>query len=112
VQSVIKADREEKHEARHAEHKQQMEERLTQAVKDGKITEEQKSKILAKHQEIADKREAERDAMKDKTREERKAAMDANREELKKWASDNGIDEKYLMGFGRGHHGGMGKPER
>jgi len=35
------------------------------------------------------------------------------REALEKWASDNGIDLKYLMGlggFGRGGHGGFGGP--
>ncbi len=36
---------------RQAEHEQHYEERLTQAVKDGKLTEDQKSKVLAKHKE-------------------------------------------------------------
>src|SRR5688572_430143 len=43
---------EEDHASMEAEHQARIEERLTQAVKDGKLTEDQKAKILAKHAEL------------------------------------------------------------
>lgn len=90
--------------AREAEMKTKTEERLSQAVADGKITEEQKQKIIAKLDEMKSEREANKDSMKDKTDEERKAEMDAKKTELEKWASDNGISTEYLRPEG-GHHG-------
>jgi hypothetical protein len=68
---------------RQAEHKAEVSERLQDLVDDGKITAEQKTKIEAKH-------------------EEQQAAREAERTELEKWATDNGIELRYLMG-GRGH---------
>lgn len=108
VQAVFDEDRS----AREAERQQQVEERLTQAVTDGKITEEQKTKILAKLKEIKADMEANRDTMKDKTAEERKAEMDTKRTELETWANDNGIPVEYLrLGMGGpGGHGGPGGP--
>lgn len=94
---------EEEKAARQAEHQQKAEERLTQAVKDGKITEEQKTKILAKLEELKSNREA----MKDKTPAERRAAMQERRASLEQWAMDNNIPMQYLhFGMG-GHHGHM-----
>lgn len=110
----VKAVFEEERTARQAEHQQKVEERLTQAVTDGKITADQKSKILAKAKELQAQREANRTAMEGKTHEERKANMDANRTALEKWATDNGIAKEYLhfvMGGGHGH-GGPGGPGR
>lgn len=84
------------------------EERLTQAVKDGKITEEQKAKILQKFSELKAQKQADRDAFKNMTPEERKAAFKKQHEELKAWADANGIDMKNLFGaLGPGM--GMGK---
>jgi hypothetical protein len=45
-------------------------------------------------------------------REAMKEKMEAEREALKKWATDNGIDMKYLMGMGGPGRGGHGGPER
>lgn len=70
--------------------------RLATLVKDGKITQAQADKITAKHSEM----KANMEAMKDKTREERHKAMEQKRADLQKWAKDNGIDEKYVMGGG------------
>ncbi len=92
----------EQHAQMEADHKAKVEERLTTAVKDGKITEDQKTKILAKMSELEADRQANHDAMKDKTEAERKAAMEAKRAELKKWASDNNIPEQYLHLAGPG----------
>jgi len=97
VAPVFEEDRAE-HEA---EHQQQVEDRLTQAVADGKITEAQKAKILAKLKEIQTNREA----WKGKTPEERHKAMKELHDSLQKWADENGISLEYLhMGMG-GPHG-------
>lgn len=66
-----KADRE-------AEHQAEITKRLETAVKDGKITAEQKTLIETKLKDLQTERENER-------------------AELEKWASDNKIDAKYLM---------------
>lgn len=67
------------------------EKRLTQAVKDKKITEAQKNMILQKHAELQKLRDA--------NREERQQ----QRSEIEAWAEKNGIDPSYLFGgFGKG----------
>lgn len=99
-----------------AEMQQNMQDRLTQAVKDGKITEDQKAKILAK----ADEMKTFMDTLKDKTAEERKTAMENKRNELEQWAKDNNIPIQYVRflhgprghGMGRGHHGMMDDEDR
>jgi hypothetical protein len=94
-----------------AERQAKMEEKLNQAVTDGKLTAEQKDKIIAKHKELQTQMEADREAMKDKTHDERHAAMEAKRTELEQWAKDNNIPLEYLHvihkhgGPGRGGHG-------
>lgn len=107
VQQVIDQD----HQERHAEMEQRMEERLQAAVDAGKLTSDQKAKILAKHDEMEKEREANREAMENKTPEERRAAIEQKRTELEQWAKDNGIPTEYLMrgpGGGKmGHHGMM-----
>lgn len=106
VQAVVDEDRK----AHQAEHTANVEKDLSQLVTDGKITAEQKDKIVAKQKELQSQREADRDSMKNKTEAERKAAMDAKKAELEKWAKDNNIPTEYLryvMGHGHGHgHGG------
>ncbi len=79
--------------------KQNHEERLSQLVTDGKITEEQKTYIAAHQAEMMQKR----DELKDqgKTMEEIHDALEADREEFKSWMEAQGID----MPMGRG---GMG----
>ena len=105
VQKVIDSD----HAERHAEMQKRAEERLQEAVDAGKITAEQKDKIVAKMKELESSREARREEMKNKTEEERRATMKAERDELKKWAEENNIPTQYLMFGGRGHGGpGMG----
>lgn len=104
VQSVFDADKSE----HDAEMDQKMSEKLDSLVSEGKITSEQKDKIIAKRDELKAQREANRAAMKDKTAEERKAAMDTERSDLKKWAADNDIGEEYIryvLGGPGGHEG-------
>jgi hypothetical protein len=98
----------EEHATRAAEHKQKLEERLTQAVKDGKITEDQKGKILAKF----DEEKAFRDSLKDKSEDERKAAMKQHRLDMQQWAADNDIDLRMIhFGPHGGGRPGMDKPD-
>lgn len=107
VQAVFDEERK-SHEAEHAA---QIEKELTQLVTDGKLTAEQKDKIIAKQKELQSQREADRGTMKDKTDADRKTTMDAKKAELEKWAKDNNIPTEYLrfvMGGRHGHHGGPG----
>ena len=104
VQAVFDQERTE----RQAEMQAKYETQLTQYVKDGKITEAQKQLILTKHKEIQANRTSEMQSMQGKTQAERKTAMDAKRTELETWATQNGIDVKYLMGgMGMKGHGGF-----
>lgn len=103
-----------------AERKSQIEEqyvaKLTQAVKDGKLTETQKQLLINKHTELSAQHQQLMLTMEGKTFEERKTAIEANRTQrqrerksLEEWATQNGIDVTYLMG-GFDMHGrkGMG----
>ncbi len=95
------------------------EERLNQAVADGKITEAQKQKILAKHKELQQKKAESRQNWQDMTAEERQAAKDDLRQareqfrsQLDSWANENGIDLEVLhmfltRGMKFGHRGMM-----
>lgn len=88
-----------------AEHEQQMQvklnERLDQAVTDGKITAEQKELITTKLAEVKSKMQELRD-MTDK--EARKTAMDQLHSDLKSWAEANNIPTDLM-----GPMGGVGK---
>lgn len=128
VQKVFDEDRT----ARQAEMEQRYEARLTQAVKDGKLTEDQKTKLLAKHKELKaqmqkqhESRKAEREAMAGKTEaerealmEQRKTEMDKQKSEIEAWEKANGIPTGYLgfgmhmKGGGPGGHGGPGGGDR
>lgn len=89
-------------EERRAEMRARFEERLNQAVKEGKITEQQKKAIMAKKEEM----QAEREKLKDLTPEERRQMREKHKQELEAWAKENGIDLNLLpMLFGKGHHG-------
>ncbi len=91
----------------HADMQKKNEERLTQLVTDGKITETQKTLILNKHKEMQQERETNKDSFKNQTPEERKSQMESKKAEMEAWAKDNGIDSQYLMPeFGGKGHGG------
>ena len=86
VQSAFDSIRSE----RQAQMQKLFEEKLNQAVKDGKITEAQKKLILAKHQEMQKNQEA------------NKNKMQTQKKELLDWAKKNNIDTQYLFGgFGK-----------
>jgi len=102
VQAVFDEARQE----RQSQMQARFEERLNQAVKDGKITESQKQAILAKHKELQEKRLSEKENWQNTTPEQRRQAIQEKKQELESWANQNGIDLKYLFGwFGmkRGH---------
>lgn len=92
----------EEHAIREADKKAIYQDKLTQAVKDGKITEDQKAKLLAKDTELHTSMQS----LKDKTRDEHKTAIEAKRAELEKWAKENGIPNEYLPGPVKGKMGG------
>lgn len=103
----VKAVFDEDRAAHEAEMQKHQEEKLSQLVTDGKLTAEQKDKIIAKQAELKAAHEAEKDSMSNKTKEERRAAMEAKRTELEQWAKDNGIPSEYIhLVGGFGHHGG------
>ena len=89
VKGVFEQTRQE----RQAEMKKQIEENLTQAVKDGKITEDQKNTVVSKMQNIQKQQEEEMNA----------------RQDLRNWADDNKVDlGSILPGKGFGMHRGFG----
>lgn len=91
VQKVFDEERK----ANEAERQAKVEERLDQAVKDGKITEEQKAKILAKIEEMkADHPDPAE--LENKTPAEMKALMEQKRKDLEAWAEQNDIPMEYL----------------
>jgi ABC-type phosphate transport system auxiliary subunit len=111
VQAVFDENRAE-HEANR---EKEREARLAQLVIDGKLTEDQKNALIAKHQEMEAKRDTMRDSLKDATPEERKTAMEQHRAEMDQWFKDQGIDRSILhpagdgrMDGGRGGHGFRG----
>ena len=92
---------------RHEEMKQNISERLDQAVTDGKITSEQKYQVLAKLEEWHSKKEE----LMNLTPKERRTKMQEIRTEMETWAEENGIDFSLLFGFGhkmfmKGFHDG------
>ncbi len=106
VQKVFDENRQEKE----TQHQQQFKEKLDQAVKEGKLTQDQETKLLAKLDELRKFRES----LKDKSMSERKDAMKTKMEEFKKWLTDNKIPSEYapMGGHGpHGHHGPQGQTE-
>ncbi len=110
VQAVFDANKQE-----HTQYMQaQAEQRLTDLITAGKLTQAQKDLIVAKQKELEANRQVNFESLKGKTPAEHKAAMDAQRTDLEAWAKTNGIDMQYLMmshGMGGrgGHRGGMGR---
>ena len=82
---------------------QKQEEYLQKAVDDEKITEEQKSLILEKHQEMAQNKEN----WQELTPEERKNKMTQWKADMQNWTEENGIDLKTLAPIGRSFKAGF-----
>jgi len=97
VKKVIQED----HAAHRAEMEAKMQERLDQAVKDGKLTQDQADTLKAKQKELQSTMES----LKGKTPEEHRDAMKAKMEEFQKWADQNNIPQEFRMpGGGPGLH--------
>jgi len=86
-ESEVKTVFEDFHQEKMAKHQQMMEDKLTQAVKDGKLTEAQKQAILKKHQEM----KANHQSLKNLTPEERREKMQSHKQEMEAWAKENGL---------------------
>lgn len=105
VQKQVQDFRAEKKQDRKAK----FEDRLNQAVKEGKITEAQKTVILQK----ADDMKSFMESLKGKSPQERRNALKAKHDELVQWAKDNGIPAPFDQvgpmgnGFRHGHPGTM-----
>jgi hypothetical protein len=100
VQKVFDEEREE----RQQEDQLRFEERLSQAVTNGVLTQEQKEAILAKRAEI----QARHEEMKNLSWEEKRKAMEQEREEIKNWAEENGIEIFWFSGHHEGGRFGFG----
>lgn len=102
VQQVFDEDRQE----REVKHQAHFEERLAQAVAEGKITGGQKDAILAKKTEMQEKLEG----LKDLSPEERREAMSEFHDEMKAWTEENGIGLTpfFMPGFRRPRGGPPG----
>lgn len=104
VQNVFNEERE----VHQADMAARLETRLSEAVSNGTITEDQKTLILKRHEELREEREASSEARRAMTPEERRADRQKHRDEMKAWATANGIPDSFLgMGDGmrKGGHG-------
>lgn len=119
VDQFITEERETTRQEMQAKRRAEIEEKLAQAVTEGKITEEQKGLLLAKMEEhMSDNnrtRPAEIDGWQEMTREERQSIMEqkrseseSRRAEFESWADQNGINLGDLGIFGFGPEGGFG----
>lgn len=94
----------------HQEVSKRIESKLSQMVKDGKLTENQKMLILAKHKEMEKERVSEMSELKNMSPEQRREHMQKERAELTAWAKENDIDLSLTFGFKHmkmGHRGEM-----
>lgn len=85
-----------------AKHKEMLKAKLDQAVKDGKLTQDQETKLLAELKTLHDEKQADNQA-------DRHANRKEMHDKLEQWAKDNGIDLSQVMpgpgpGMGMGMH--------
>jgi hypothetical protein len=78
-------------------HEAKYEERLDQAVKDGKLTDAQKQAVLTEHNKLIGE-------LKSAGSGDRRQTMENVRQEAKDWASQNNINAKWVLPM-RGMHG-------
>ncbi|QQS21367.1 MAG: hypothetical protein IPL87_02545 [Candidatus Moraniibacteriota bacterium] len=114
VENVFQEERAMRQEARQKEMTARLEDQLVQAVKDGKISEEQKALVLKKHEEMRAARMADFEKRRTLTKEERRSESQKRRNDMKAWLSENNIPEDIMgmgmrgeKGSGMGHRGGM-----
>jgi len=111
VQQVFDSTRSQQREQMQAN----FEDRLSQDVANGDLTESQKQLILQKHSEISADHPQGSSEWQALSPEERQSQAESKQADLEKWASDNGIDLKYFFQGSRGFEDrgmmgrGMGK---
>lgn len=93
VQTVI----DQNHQDRQAKHEQMLKDRLDQAVKDGKLTQDQETKLLAELKTLHDETKTDNQA-------DRHANRKAMHDKLDQWSKDNGIDLSKVMPQPDGPH--------
>ncbi len=93
---------------REAQHKAMLDQKLSQDVKDGKITAKQKDAILKKMDEMQNEMKNKMETFKALTPEERRQAMEKQRTDLQAWAKENGLDLSQLRFLFGGHMRGGG----
>ena len=89
---------------RKAEMDQRINDRLSEAVANGELSQEQADKITAKRAELSATREANREAWTTMSSEERRTLLQEQRDSLKAWAEENGIEMRWLS-IGKGMMG-------
>ncbi|HKX24484.1 MAG TPA: hypothetical protein VJM46_04550 [Candidatus Saccharimonadales bacterium] len=95
---------EQEHQARETERQQKFEERVKQAVDDGKISQDLADQLVAKQKEM----QTYRDSIKDKSAEEHRSLMKTKMDEMQKWLKDNNIDKSLFGPMGGRGFGGPG----
>lgn len=98
VQEVFDEARQEMRQDMQLPFEQKFEEMLDKAVEQSKLTQEQKEAIQEKRDEMQKKYEE----LAGLGCEERHTKMQEIQQELKAWAEENGIDLRFVGGFGRG----------
>ena len=106
-ENEVKAVFDEVRSEREAQMQTRFEDRLSQLVTEGKLTNEQKAAIIAKHNELKSEKQASWESWQNMTPELRQADRQAKQANLQKWAEANNINLQYLFGLG-----GMGHVER
>ena len=100
----------------HNQMQQKYTDKINQAVTNGKLTQDQANKIIAKKAELEAQQATFKASMQGKTKAEIKVIIKTQTDALKKWATDNNIPLQYIMmfggfgehqGFTMGHHYGM-----
>jgi hypothetical protein len=91
------------HNERHDKMETQYQNMLSQAVKDGKLSDAQMQLLISKHNELFNQKEANAEEFKNMTPQERRDEMKKHHDELEAWAKENNIDPSYLFGLKKGH---------
>ncbi len=92
VQSVFNEHKSEREASREAN----LDKHLSEEVTKGKLTDSQKSLIIAERQKVLSEVQTNIASTKNKTPADKRAAAKALRSEVEKWATDNNIPKKYI----------------
>lgn len=111
-EAEVKAVFDKEQEEQQKQRQNRYQEKLSQLVQNGNLSEEQKQLILKKHEELQAEWQTNASRLHGLTPEEKRTAMEQKRTELENWAKENGIDSNLLTGFGDfggKPHGSRGK---